>query len=96
MKYAVCVIFKTKSDFWHEFLPIIYANAKTSLEQEAGCLVFDVCTNLDTPNEVFLYEVYSSQHAFELHLKSEHFLLFNAKIAHMVSEKQVKTYGTVV
>ena len=96
MSYAVCVTFKIKPEFWHEFLPIIYANAKNSLEIEEGCISFDVCTNQDAPEEVFLYEIYATEYDFQLHLKSEHFLLFDAKVVHMIAEKEIKTYGTVV
>lgn len=95
MKYIVCVTFKIKRNYYDNFQLLINSNAKTSLEKEDGCLQFDVCSNLDEPEHIFLYEVYTTQGAFEEHLKSEHFLVFNSKTADMIEEKLVKTYNLV-
>ena len=95
MKYAVCVTFRINAGYWHDVLPLMYANAKESLEKEKGCLQFEVCTNPGQVTEIFLFEIYESEEAFQEHLSSEHFLEFDAKTAHMVEEKTIKTYSTV-
>lgn len=90
--YVVTVFFTLVPGQARAFLPLMLANAKTSLEQEAECLVFDVCQNPDAPDQVFLYEVYSDGEAFALHLGSEHFKAFDSAISAMVLDKQVQIF----
>lgn len=96
MAFAVCVTFLIKPEFWGAFLPLMNDNASTSLRDEEGCLRFDVCTDDDHVNEVFLYEIYTSTEAFQLHLESDHFLKFDTQVKTMIADKQVKTFRTVI
>lgn len=77
------------------FMPMMLGNAKTSLSEEPGCLQFDVLTDPSRPDEVFLYELYSSRAAFDAHLASSHFLAFDQAVADMIEDKLVKTYRSV-
>ncbi|MDJ0613176.1 MAG: putative quinol monooxygenase [Rhizobiaceae bacterium] len=95
MKFAVCVTFKINPKYWNQFLELMMNNAMTSKIVEDGCLQFDVCRDDAHPYEVFLYEIYTSAEAFDLHLKSEHFLEFDAKVSDMIQEKTVKTFRWV-
>lgn len=95
MKFSVCVKFKIKPTAWESFLPLMKENAKASLRYEEGCLQFDVCSDGDSPFEVFLYEIYTSEEAFADHLKTTHFLDFDSDTRDMVEEKLVNTYRTV-
>lgn len=96
MAFAVCVTFQIKSKSLEAFLPLMSENASTSLREEEGCLRFDVCTDDDRINEVFLYEIYASPDAFQVHLESKHFLKFDSKVKAMIADKQVKTFKTVI
>ena len=93
--YAVVVTFTITSGAMPDFLPLILANAKTSLNVEAQCLQFDVATDLARPDEVFLYELYTDRAAFEAHLASAHFEAFDRAVDHMIAVKDVRTYATV-
>jgi quinol monooxygenase YgiN len=95
MKFAVVVTFKIFAHQYEEFLRLMYKNAASSLELEEGCLQFDVCIDEACPNEVFLYEIYTSPDAFSLHLKSHHFIEFDDKVSSMIQDKTVKTFRTV-
>lgn len=95
MKVAVTVSFKIIPQYWDEFLELMKKNAKTSLLIEWHCLQFDVCTDEKYPNEVFLYEIYDSEEAFEFHLRTEHFLSFDLAVSRMVESKEVKIYSMV-
>ena len=95
MKYIVCVTLRIKQQHCEDFKLIMHTNAMTSLQNEEGCLQFDVCSNPDEPCHVFLYEAYTSKLAFEEHLNSEHYLLFDAKTKNMIEEKIVKTFSSV-
>lgn len=95
MPYAVVVTFAIHSDHWDAFLPLIHANAKASVADEVGCLQFDVATDPDRPDEVFLYEVYADAAAFQTHLQSVHFKDFDTTAGHMIADKTVTTYAQV-
>ena len=89
--FAVIVTFKVKKGAMDQFLSLMLDNAATSLGDEPGCHQFDVCTDPNRPDEVFLYELYTNAAAFDLHLKTDHFGAFNAATAAMIELKDVKT-----
>jgi len=78
-----------------DFIPLMHSNAQTSLTQEQGCHRFDVLTDENRPNEVFLYELYQNRGAFDVHLASSHFKLFDAAVSDMIAEKDIRTYSSV-
>lgn len=78
-----------------EFLPLMNDNARTSLKDEPGCHQFDVCTDPERPNEVFLYELYADRAAFEAHLASAHFADFDSKTSMLIADKDVRTFAKV-
>ena len=94
--YVVVVTFQIKPGMMDSFLPATWSNAATSLARESGCHRFDVCTDPNRPDEVFLYEIYASPEAFEAHLASDHFTGFDRLARPMVAGKDVRTYGEVV
>lgn len=93
--FAVVVSLALKPGMAPQFLPLIRENAAASLREEEGCMQFDVCTDADRQDEVFLYELYTDQQAFQAHLKTEHFLHFDAATVEMVATKKVRTYRQV-
>lgn len=93
--FAVTVVFRIKPGSFEAFLPLMRKNAETSLAVEPGCKVFDVCTDSERPNEVFLYELYEDSAAFDVHLKSSHFNDFGSASSSMVEGKTVVTYSDV-
>ena len=93
--YAVCVTFKIQSGMIGEFMLLMQQQAQNSLLLEVDCHRFDVCTNPEKPDEVFLYEIYSDAVAFQVHLASDHFKQFDADVRSMLAEKTVHTYQQV-
>ncbi|WP_068118635.1 putative quinol monooxygenase [Tropicimonas marinistellae] len=93
--YAVTVRFSIKPSHFAEFLLLMVHNARTSLALEPGCRQFDVCTDPDQPDRVFLYELYDDRAAFESHLQAEHFREFDAAVAPMIAEKSVDCFSEV-
>lgn len=93
--FAVTVHFRLKPENMTRFMPLMLANAAKSLQVEPGCRQFDVCSDMDRPGDVFLYEVYDSQAAFLEHLESAHFLSFDAAVRDMIEEKSVSTFREV-
>ncbi len=93
--FAVVVTIRVHPEQWDAFLPLMHTNAKASFAEEPGCQQFDVCQDPSRPNEVFLYELYDDEAAFQVHLEAPHYLSFNEATTPMVSEKIVHTYTQV-
>lgn len=94
--YAVIVTIEVRPGALKTFMPLMCANAATSLKQEAGCRQFDIATDPDRPDEVFLFELYEDRAAFDLHLSSNHFRDFDAATANLTERKTVRTYREVI
>lgn len=92
--FAVVVTLQVKDGQMPEFLPAMMENARASLAEPA-CQRFDVCTDPDRPNEVFLYEIYDDAAGFDAHLQTSHFKTFDAFAGPLLSAKELRTYQTV-
>jgi (4S)-4-hydroxy-5-phosphonooxypentane-2,3-dione isomerase len=90
--YVVVVNFIAKPEAADAFRTAVLAQAKNSLANEAGCRVFDVAAPTPESSEVFLYEVYENEAAFQVHLRSAHFLDFDETTKPMTVSKDVRTY----
>lgn len=91
--YVVSVELVINPERVAQFLPLILENAAASLKHESGCLVFDVCQGTDDKAQIFLYEVYQDEAAFQRHLKTEHFLKFDRQTAPDILSKTVRIFA---
>ena len=91
---VITVTFSIHDAHREAFLEAILENASTSLREEQGCLIFDVCKDA-SGSIVFLYEQYVDDAAFSLHLNSPHFLSFNEASASWVKDKRVDRFRLV-
>jgi len=44
-----------------------------TLEQEEGCLIYDVLLSEEDPNTIFLYESYENEAAYKIHVNSTYY-----------------------
>ncbi|WP_299686246.1 putative quinol monooxygenase [uncultured Tateyamaria sp.] len=95
MAYVVTVTFRIVPGQMQAFLPLMRNNALASVRDEPGCLQFDVCTDGDQPDTVFLYEIYTDRAAFDAHLKTPHFKALDAATPQMVVGKTLVTFDQV-
>ena len=87
-RYAITVDFIIKEEYLADFMKRVQENAIASVRDEPQCYRFDILTPTDThQNHVFLYEIYETLEAFEHHLTTQHFKLFDQATAHMVVAK---------
>ena len=93
---AVCVTFAIKPGRMEDFMVAMKKQARDSLEKEVACRHFDICGDGEATDEVFLYELYDDRGAFQVHLESDHFQSFDAKVADMVAGKEVKIFDQVI
>ena len=90
--YCVTVLFKVAPENADTFVGRVRRQASTSMEKETGCLQFDVWTDENRPEDVFLYEVYSDRAAFDAHRASRHFKAFAQKTADVIIDKTIATW----
>lgn len=92
--FAVAVTFRIRPGQMPAFLPLMHTNAAAS-RTESGCRQFDVCTDTQRPDEVFLYELYTDAAAFDAHLAAAHFTAFDAATKALVIDRDLRTFATV-
>lgn len=89
-EFVVTVTFEIPAPQRQAFMQAMLDNAAQSLQREPGCLQFDVCTDPADAGSVFLYEVYTDRAAFDEHLRSAHFLAFDALTRAWVANKSIR------
>lgn len=92
--YAVTVTFNLKEGRQGDFLPLIIENARLT-RLEPACRQFDVCTDPEKPEIVFLYEVYNDLAGFEAHQETPHFKSLGGKVRDMVASKALVCFSKV-
>jgi quinol monooxygenase YgiN len=95
--YVVTVKFQVKPEHVESFRPAILSNAASSLADEPGCFVFDVCESgaPESAGEFFLFEVYKDEAAFQHHRTTPHFAKFDAASAPWIADKKFVPYQLV-
>ena len=87
---VLVVDFHIHPGFEDAFEAAIVDNARSSMEQEPGCHVFDVCRDPANPGLFFLYELYTDEAAVQAHLDAPHFKTMSALTNSWVASKQVR------
>jgi quinol monooxygenase YgiN len=91
---VVTVVFEPKPEHAAAFRVAMLANARASRENEPGCRQFDVCID-PASGTIFLYELYDDRAAFDAHMRTAHFLAFDAQTRGWVARKDVRLYERV-
>lgn len=89
--FVVAVTFEIDPEHVDRFIDLVLTQARNSLTLEPGCHQFDVCIDPQDSMKIFLYELYSDENAFNIHLASSHFKQFNGDTANLVRAKSVST-----
>ena len=76
--YVIVVPIQIKPEFKEQYINGLIENAQGAINNEPGCLRFDIIQDANDSNRVWLYEVYTDESAFQAHLKSPHFLKLQA------------------
>ncbi|MEL7348609.1 MAG: putative quinol monooxygenase [Pseudomonadota bacterium] len=92
--YCVTVDFTLHPGAAEAFMPRMRQQRDDSLRLEEGCTVFEIWTGKGQPDTVYLYEIYTSEQAFEAHLASSHFRAFAAAVEPLVAARVLKCWET--
>jgi len=87
--FVVIVEFRLKPGSRDTFRRLMIENAQRSVADEEGCRQFDVVVPAADPDSIFLYEIYDTAAAFEVHQRAPHFLAFDRASAEHILEKKV-------
>ncbi|HNB26087.1 MAG TPA: putative quinol monooxygenase [Alphaproteobacteria bacterium] len=91
--FVIVVEFRIHMGRMATFRKLMDENARASCRDEPGCRRFDVLTSDKDPDHILLYEIYDDRAAFEAHIKTPHFAIFNRESAPLVADKVVKEYA---
>lgn len=72
--YVIIAPIQIKEGYKEQFVAAMLDDAKGSVNDEPGCLRFDVIQDATDPNRISLYEVYVDEAAFQAHLQAPHFI----------------------
>lgn len=72
--FVIVAPIQIKEGYKEQFLKEMIDDARGSVNDEPGCLRFDVIQDAVEPNRVWLYEVYKDAAAFEAHTQAPHFV----------------------
>lgn len=93
--FVIVVEFKIHNGQMATFRKLMDENARASCRDEPGCQRFDVLSSAKDPDHILLYEIYDDRAAFDAHVKTRHFAVFNTESAPLVADKVVKEYALV-
>ena len=71
--YVIIAPIQIKEGHKAEFVEAVLDYARGSMNDEPGCLRFDVIQDAGDPNRIWLYEVYTNEAAFQAHTEAPHF-----------------------
>jgi quinol monooxygenase YgiN len=94
-RYVVIVDFYLRPGALASFRTLVDLNARLSAHDEPGCERFDVVEPSGETDRILLYEIYADRAAFDAHMKTQHFLAFDAESAALVVSKLVTTGNLV-
>jgi quinol monooxygenase YgiN len=94
--FVITAEFRLEPGMLSAFMPLMLIQAEKSLAEETGCLVFDVCIEQDTDDDIILlYEVYRDEAAFSFHMETPHYLAFSETVSDLVADKSVRRFDCV-
>ncbi len=67
---------QTKPEHREEYIEALVNDARGSVNNEPGCLRFDVIQDSEDQNRIWVYEIYKDEAAFQAHLQAPHLLTF--------------------
>jgi len=71
--FAIHAPLLIKANRVQDFIAAVCLDGIGSVNEEPGCLRFDVFQNRENPTELYLYEIYVNKEAFDYHTRTPHF-----------------------
>ena len=87
---VLMVTLKIRPEHREAFIEAMLEDARGSVQNEPGCLRFDVLQDDQEPNTLHLYEVYRDQAALEAHRQAPHYIRWRNTVADWHAEPPVR------
>ena len=91
--YVIIAPIQIKPGFKEKFIEEMIGDARGSVNNEPGCLRFDVIQDAENPNRIWLYEVYIDEAAFQEHTKQPHLLKWREAVKDWRDESVLQGAG---
>ena len=92
--YVIIAPIQIKSGHKEEFIEALIYDAKGSVNDEPECLQFNVIQDANDSNRIWLYEVYTSEAAFQQHMQTPHYTKWRDTVKDWMDEApQSAGYG---
>ena len=72
--FVIIAPIQIKDGYKDRFIEEMIGDARGSVNDEPGCLQFDVIQDANDPNRIWLYEIYVDEDAFKAHTQAPHFI----------------------
>lgn len=86
--YVIIAPIQIKNGYKDRFIEEMISDAKGSINNEPGCLRFEVIQDAEEPNRIWLYEVYKDAEAFDAHTKAPHFIKWRDATADWINREE--------
>ena len=90
---ALVVTIQIKPEHREAFMEAMLDDARGSVQNEPGCLRFDVIQDAEDPNRIHLYEVYRDQAAIEAHRQAPHYTKWRETVKDWHAAEPVRRMG---
>jgi quinol monooxygenase YgiN len=94
-QFVIIVNFTLRAGTRSSFRQLIDRNAIESCTHEPGCRRFDVLEQANEPDRIVLYEIYDDEAAFQEHIRTKHFAMFDRDSVAFVTDKKVTAFTLV-
>lgn len=84
--YIIVAPIQIKEGHKAAFIEAMLDDARGSVNNEPGCLRFDVIQDGADANRIWLYEVYEDEAAFQAHLQAPHFITWRDTVKDLMEE----------
>ena len=91
---ALVVTIQIKPEHREAFMEAMLDDARGSVQNEPGCLRFDVIQDAEDPNRIHLYEVYRDQAAIEAHRQAPHYTKWRETVKDWHAAAPVRRMGS--
>ncbi|KAF2326663.1 putative quinol monooxygenase [Flavobacterium ginsenosidimutans] len=75
--------------FLNEYITALAEHAETAVKVESGVLALEAVYDKKQPELVTVFEVYASEEAYQIHLKTPHFLKYKSGTLKMVKSLEL-------
>ena len=93
---ALVVTIQIKPEHNLAFMEAMLDDARGSVQNEPGCLRFDVVQDAEDPNRIHLYEVYVDDAAIEAHRQAPHYTKWRDTVKDWHAADPVRRLGDTV